>query len=273
MNIEEAYQVLKIDLYSNEERIKKAYQELSKEYHPDISDGQSDEQASINEAYNIVLDFQKAKSLIVLPAAIENSLIKLNQNFELAQFKEETRNFLNSVVNKNSNRNKSYSYSFWFIAAILGIMGFASKEIAPLFDLPIFVQTTAKISAVLCGFYALIFQFLRENIKNKIEDVAEKFQNKQYTAGELAHLLNYKNVEAFDAGIFLTGGIEERPHIMGIFLGRLSSFERNKMFILKAKENGLIIPLESAIITPQTINMYKLKFNPQDFKPQENVDA
>ena len=266
MTIEEAFLKLRIDPSANEDQIKKAFHELSLLHHPDISGQESGEtQQNLNEAYNMATDFVKIKGGTVLPAAMENALQRMNINIMRSEFREETWSYVKKITAFNLNRNKPIVYSLWVIAALLGLLGFVGKEIIPDLAFSKITLEYAKIGTVLVGLYALVFQFMRENIKNRIEMISEEFHDKKAAAFELSSLLKFKPVDSFDFTEMMETDHRTVPTTILTLLGRISFAERARLLVLKAAEIGLIEPLQTDFINPDTINQYRLKFNPSDF--------
>lgn len=272
MTIEEAYQILKIDLSADDEEIRKAYHDLSLLYHPDITGEESSEQqAKLNEAYRIVIDFQKAKYLSVIPKHIESSLQQINKNFELAQFREDTNSYVKKIKVIKLSKIQQINYVLWGVTAVCGIFGFLSKEILPFFSFLKAGDPIFKMMTLCFGFTALFAQFIRETIKNKIDLITENYRDKHTAAFELSRILNFETMDSFDAtSVRLNRRSEDLPPLMPF--GGLTRYEQTKILILKAKENGLIEPFETSFLKPEDINKYKLKFDPADFKQFEEVE-
>lgn len=266
MTIEEAFALLKIDPSANEEQIKKAFHDLSLLNHPDISGQESGEaQQNINEAYAVTTEFVKIKAVAVIPSAMENTLQRMNDNIMRSEFRADTQFYIKKITTLNLNRNRPIVYSLWVITALLGLLGFVGKEIIPEIPLSKMTLQYMKIGTVLTGLYALVFQFMRENIKNRIEMLSEDFHDKRIAAFELAKLLNFESVNTYDFSQMLNKEGQGMPSAMLTMFGKISFSERTRLLILKAKEIGLIEPVQNEFIDLQTIDQYRLKFNPVDF--------
>jgi hypothetical protein len=266
MTVQQAFSILNIGPSSDEEQVKQAFHELSLIHHPDVSGQTTDEkQQHLNEAYKVALKALKNKQVVKLPAIIDNSLKQVTLTILRTEFREETRSYVKKITKHKLNRSKPIAYTLWAFAAVAGLLGFVGKEIIPEFALSKTTLESAKIVTVVIGAYALIFQFMRDNLSNRIERLSEDYNDKRIVAFELSKLLKFQAVKVFDFSKLLNSKEGDFQSIRIAILGSVSAYERTKLLILKAKEIGLIEPNQPDFVNPDTIDKYNLKFNPADF--------
>ncbi len=265
MTIEEAYKFLEADYSATEDQLKKNFHELSLKNHPDLNEQNTDEfQKLLNEAYDVAVTSCKTRSSNLISLAVENSLSQLNRNYELIHYRGEADSFIKKIYTTKIARTRPVSYMLWLCTAILGIVAFFGKEIFPTLTVSPTMQNNAKLFTAIIGLSALIFQFLRDNIKNRIETISSELQDKKVAALELSKLLNFKNLETFDSTSLVIGNEDSEAPTSTMFFG-LNANERVKLIVLKSKEHGLIEPVKSSFLTPNSMDLYIIKFKPAEF--------
>jgi hypothetical protein len=122
-----------------------------------------------------------------------------------------------------------------------------------------------KILPLVTGCFALLFQLVLDGIKNNLELINESFEDKHYCALKLSEYLGFRTQTNFHVNNLDRNFSNGDNSLSTMLSGNITRRERIKILILKAKENNLIEPVNAKEINPNSLNEYKLNFNPADF--------
>ncbi|MCX6251776.1 MAG: J domain-containing protein [Bacteroidetes bacterium] len=287
MTLNEAFEILKIDSEATEKEIKKAFHTLSLLYHTDRQPSHQDDEAQkkLNEAHEIAVAYRKWGHSLV-PINVAKSISEsIDTSLALIKYKSETETYIKKLETRKTIKVKEVKNILWIITGVFAIITYLGKELFPhiniltsfLSHLNLTSEGRAalinelKLIPIFTAGLALYFQLMQEKIKNKIEALNDKYQDKGICAEKLAELLEYSSLTIFNSEKlkFKNNEKKDSPIVLLLF-GKITSEERLKILILKAKENGLIEPENSKVIKPESLYNYKIKFNPADFGSVKN---
>ena len=257
-----AFEKLNLPLIASEQEVKKAFKELSRVHHPDKEGGSTAKQTEINKAYEIALKVASTGTGLIL-SETENSLLAINKslNIQIAQGKIDQ---FNKDYEKKSIKpflkQRNVVYGLVILSTVIALFG---KNILPLFSsidkgTMSMVQAYFGGASFLLGILGLHFQSQATTSQHKIDDILNSLPNKSTCAGELANLLNYEDITEFKENNLLSKETKTSTY------KKLSSSQKNKLIIIKALEHGLISKNDEEVISPSSVEVYKLN---QIFKP------
>jgi hypothetical protein len=191
MEITEAFAILNLSSESTSEEINKRYKELSQIHHPDKG-GSNEEFSRLKDAKNLAIIYAENKSLIIVANHVYGTELAIIEK------KREVSNQINSFLNKTERRYRSKYQSLKEIslgcATISGTLGLITNKSLPIFEIiPENFRTYFLITAVFFGMAFLMVTYKTNQLKDKIDELKEIFENKEDLHQILSKIFSVNN--------------------------------------------------------------------------------
>ena len=279
----DAFNLLGLPITASEDEVKEAYRKLSNKYHPDKEGGTHEKQTDLNRAYSIAMQISSSGTGIILIEA-ENSLEAINNSISIQNAQNAVSQFSNKKERETRARSatpRNIALGVSLISAVLALFG--SNLLPILEDTNEEIYNTAKpmfgIVTFMAGFIALQIQHVASRSKQKIDQYLEYLSNKTHCASELARLLGHEDITQFDEHLIMKRSKRapkaETVSLNTFFSSGLSTREEHRLIVLKALEHGLIFRIADQVITPNSIEKYRLDaaFKPSLFYERHNKSS
>jgi hypothetical protein len=210
MTVDDAYRKLGVSNDTDIGSVTRAFRELSKKHHPDVS-GSEVEQKYLNQAYEIVLDQHRSRALI--PAEMKSMVSLLERNTTAQGAKRQVDELRAQVVRRKTRPIQIIKYIALIFAAAAGAFGWFGNEFLPLFfadpsSLPIQPKTVKIVALSLAG-TAGFCQFLVIHRKYLIDTFTENLSDEDYCVQMLRRI--HVPQKEFLLGELMRPPVQEEP--------------------------------------------------------------
>lgn len=182
MNIQQAFEILSLDITASKTDIKDKHRQLIKKFHSDTETGSHDKSSSINNARDIALKYVDDRINVSMVKQIFDIVSVENTIKErIAEYKIQSEAIYTKISRKFGSRYKSYK-------TVAKTAGLISTSIALLSSklLPIFPDDAKNLSptvpftvfAVMSGIFFLILNSAAERIQDSIDDLKDTLSDK-----------------------------------------------------------------------------------------------
>lgn len=247
MTIDEAYRTLGIEKDATLREATKAYHELSKNMHPDISaQGSAEGQARLNEAHEVVVAFlQGGSASYLVPVEVKQAVQVLERGIARQEASRESEVFVGRVKSRHTRPIQQMKYIAFLMAGLAAFFGWASNDagLGSFFDPRLLSRL--KLIAITLGAAGGFMQFLVQHLTHTIEQFRDKLSDEDYCIAALK-ASGVNPDESFTPSELLNefyrdGHVLNPVHVLfRSFDLSLSKRERLELALLKGLELGIL---------------------------------
>jgi hypothetical protein len=177
MEITEAFSILNLSIESNGDEIEKRYKKLSKIHHPDTG-GTNEEFLRLTNAKDLAKLFAENKSLMIIANHVYGN------ELAIVEKRKEVSNQISSYLNRTERKYRSRYQNLKEISLISaltsGILGVVTNKSFPFLEMfPENYKGYLLIIAAVFGLFFLMITFRTNQLKDKIDELKEIFENKE----------------------------------------------------------------------------------------------
>jgi hypothetical protein len=252
----DSFKKLNIPFDSTEEEVKAAYRKLSHQEHPDKPDGQTEDQKSLNKAYEMAKQAAKSgTSMLIIETS--NALEVAKRALVIQQENIKTNLLVDRVKRKRTSQVRMMRDTTLVMGLFSGVFALIKTNLLPVAIDPNIKEAFGMVAFGL-GAFAAFCQFYCTNIKNRIDDHIESLSDKSKCAKELARTLNYTDLSEFSENDYFGNYNGQNDN-------RRSSYDMLNITLQKSIEHSLVELVETdGILKPNQDKNYLLN---KSFKP------
>ncbi|HBB86760.1 MAG TPA: hypothetical protein DC047_04005 [Blastocatellia bacterium] len=288
MTPSEALAILGLTEGVDESGLKEAHRRLSRASHPDKAGGDTEQQARINDAYDIVM------SLISPEKSMTLRTTQSLRRVESALLVERSARQVDAEAKAINRRRRKPLHRFRNISLVVGIAAGLLLLAVDYLSEPLLetaseaVRKTLKLNfgilALTLGGVALWMQMQVQRLENNIEACTEDLLDRRFCAAQLAKILRYKDVGVISEDDFhgsplsatsendiysnLSRAVPSLPLKKFGFSAALSREDFRRLLLPKAVEHRLLEPIEPQPLNSEMAIQYRVLFRPSVFLPQ-----
>ena len=263
MLADEAFKILGLPTDADESEIRRTYYKRSTDIFRGGVTEDHDLRPKLNAAYQVALEALHPEAMIIRAA---RSL----RRFERAVAAEHAGRIASEAVRRMEQRRirplQHRRALAWAGAAIAILTALLLQALDIFGEVPLAIGSTVLGFICAFGLVGLWFELMVIRLRHSFESFTEDLASSQACARALARALDYKNVKVI-AGCEVTweDGLDRSRSVLKSLFPGLSRSERNLLLVLKAIEQGLLLPSNLEHTTDERGAEYEVTFNPRDF--------